>query len=329
MVVNQLGKVGTQVVIPYRSDPYVINRLKLCGDLGQILFTPFNLKDEKSLYKAMKHSSVVINLIGRDHETGHFSFEDVNVTGAKNIARIARESGVQTLVHFSAMNAEEKPKAIVTKKGAEFFSTKWRGEQVVREEFPDAIIFRPADMWGQQDNYLWYYMSQVRRSIRCMSLWKRGRGVIKQPVFGSDVAKGVLKAVMDPDAAGHTFQAVGPHRYELAELMDWFHKVMLRTEDRFYYRLDFRFDPSCWARLLLQEMLPFRYKTVTYARIERECKTDIVNLDLPTLEDLGVELTPFENRIFYELKIFRIDAYHDPLLQDYVRPVEPCPLAKE
>lgn len=33
------GKVGTQVIIPYRSDPYVVGRLKLCGDLGQILFT--------------------------------------------------------------------------------------------------------------------------------------------------------------------------------------------------------------------------------------------------------------------------------------------------
>lgn len=36
---NITGKVGTQVVIPYRSDPYVVGRLKLCGDLGQILFT--------------------------------------------------------------------------------------------------------------------------------------------------------------------------------------------------------------------------------------------------------------------------------------------------
>lgn len=42
-----------------------------------------------------------------------------------------------------------------------------------------------------------------------MSLWKRGNGIIKQPVYGPDVAKGIVKAVYDPDAAGHTFQAVG------------------------------------------------------------------------------------------------------------------------
>ena len=37
-IVNKLGKVGSQVIIPYRGDPYQVRDLKLCGDLGQILF---------------------------------------------------------------------------------------------------------------------------------------------------------------------------------------------------------------------------------------------------------------------------------------------------
>ncbi|PRD21813.1 UNVERIFIED_CONTAM: Ndufa9 [Trichonephila clavipes] len=65
------GKHGTQVIIPYRGDPYLVTRLKLCGDLGQILFTHFNLKDEESLYKSMKHSNIVINLIGKSFETSY------------------------------------------------------------------------------------------------------------------------------------------------------------------------------------------------------------------------------------------------------------------
>jgi len=327
-VVNQLGKIGTQVVVPYRSDAYNIRRLKLCGDLGQILFTPFNLKDEESLYKAMKHSNVVINLMGRNYETGNFSFEDVHVTGPRTVARIAKELGVETLLHCSALNATENPKPTFRKKGSKFYSTKWRGEQAVTEEYPDAIIFRPSDMWGQGDNFLYYYTSFIRRTWRFMSLWKRGTGIIKQPVYGSDVAKGIVKAVLDPNAAGHIFQAVGPHRYELSELMDWFHRVMLRTRERLYYRLDCRYDMTFWIRLILSEMSPMRYKTLSYERLERECTTDVVMPHLPTLEDLDVDLTPLETRIFYELKPFRMHAYHDPLLADYIRPVEPCPLAR-
>jgi NADH dehydrogenase (ubiquinone) 1 alpha subcomplex subunit 9 len=33
-----LAKVGAQVIIPYRGDHLEVIRLKLCGDLGQILF---------------------------------------------------------------------------------------------------------------------------------------------------------------------------------------------------------------------------------------------------------------------------------------------------
>lgn len=37
-VVNRLGKVGSQIVIPYRGDPGRVQPLKLAGDLGQVLF---------------------------------------------------------------------------------------------------------------------------------------------------------------------------------------------------------------------------------------------------------------------------------------------------
>lgn len=33
-----LGKVGSQVIIPYRGDAYDVRHLKTAGDLGQILF---------------------------------------------------------------------------------------------------------------------------------------------------------------------------------------------------------------------------------------------------------------------------------------------------
>ena len=57
------------MVVPYRGPEYDVDPYKLMGDLGQILFTPFNLKNEESIRKAMKHSNVVVNLIGRDWET--------------------------------------------------------------------------------------------------------------------------------------------------------------------------------------------------------------------------------------------------------------------
>lgn len=75
------------MILPYRSDFYDANRLKVAGDLGQVLFTPFDLRDEESIAKAVKYSNVVINLVGRDYETKNFSYTDVHVDGARRLAR--------------------------------------------------------------------------------------------------------------------------------------------------------------------------------------------------------------------------------------------------
>ena len=59
--------------------------------------------------KAMQHSDVVINLTGREWETSNFKFEDINIHGPKMLAKLARECGVKTFIHISALNAREKP----------------------------------------------------------------------------------------------------------------------------------------------------------------------------------------------------------------------------
>ena len=108
-VCNRLGKSGTQMIIPYRGDFYDTQRIKVCGDLGQVLFSPYHLKDEESIRKAMKYSDVVINLIGREYETLNFKFKDVNVTGPATLAKIAREMGIKRFIHISSINAKENP----------------------------------------------------------------------------------------------------------------------------------------------------------------------------------------------------------------------------
>lgn len=79
----------------------------------------------------------------------------------------------------------------------------------VREIYPDAVIFRPADMYGQGDRFLRYYASSWRHQGTGLPLWKKGEQTIKQPVFFSDVAQGILYAARNVDTNGQTYQAVG------------------------------------------------------------------------------------------------------------------------
>lgn len=129
-------------------------RLKQTGDLGQVFFQPYHLQDEASIEKAVRYSNMVINLVGRDWETSNFKFDDVHVKGARLIAKVAKRAGVERFIHLSALNAEESPKPLMLKNGSQFLASKWRGEQAVLEEFPEATIIRPADVYGQEDRFL-------------------------------------------------------------------------------------------------------------------------------------------------------------------------------
>lgn len=286
--------------------------------------------DDEAIRKAVKYSNVVINLVGRDWETKNFLFKEVHIEGARRIARIAREEGVEKFIHVSALNASPDPEPLVYEKGSDFLRSKYYGELAVREEFPDATIFRPADVYGQEDRFLRYYAHIWRRQFRWMPLWHKGERTIKQPVFCSDVAQGIVNAIRDPDAAGKVFQAVGPRRYELRELVDWFHRVMRKDEKVWgYVRYDLRWDPSFKLKVAITEAIcpSFPVGDLHHERVEREYVTDVVEKGVPTLEDLGVQLTLMEDQIPWELRPYRAAQYYDAAVGEWEKPAPPVFIA--
>jgi NADH dehydrogenase (ubiquinone) 1 alpha subcomplex subunit 9 len=102
----------------------------------------FSPRDEDSIRESLKHSDIVINLIGKHYETKHavptrradgslsrvnFSFEEVHVDIARRIARISKEAGVKSLIHVSALSADLESES------------KWSLTKAMGEEFPDAV----------------------------------------------------------------------------------------------------------------------------------------------------------------------------------------------
>lgn len=108
---------------------------------------PFSPRDEASIAKSLSRSDVVINCIGSFRDTHHivptrrangeisrvnYSMEESNIEIPRRLARIARENGVKTFVHISALSA--KPNS-----ASRFSRTKYYGELAVLEEFPNAV----------------------------------------------------------------------------------------------------------------------------------------------------------------------------------------------
>lgn len=59
----------------------------------------------------------------------NYKFNDVHVDGARRLARIARESGVERFIHMSHLNAQPNPPAVYVKGGSQFLKSKVIGHE--------------------------------------------------------------------------------------------------------------------------------------------------------------------------------------------------------
>jgi hypothetical protein len=109
-------------------------------DLGQLGLMPFSARDEASIKEAIAHSDIVINLIGKHFETTHlvptrradgklsrvnFGFDEVHEEIPRRLARLAKEAGVRSFVHMSALSADVESLS-------KWSRSKARGESAVR-----------------------------------------------------------------------------------------------------------------------------------------------------------------------------------------------------
>lgn len=312
-VTNRLGKNGSQMIFPYRGEHYKMMKLKTVGDLGQVLFCPMELTDEDSIRRAVSHSNIVINLIGRSFETSNFSYEDVNITGPQLIARICKESGVKRLVHMSHIAARENPETAFLPGGSRFLKSKYQGELAVLSEFPDATIFRAADVYGEGDNFLNYWMSRFRRNRMKIPVYGRGEMTIKQPIFHSDMVTGIMNSLYDPSAMGQIYEAVGPQRLTQAELLTYMHALATRLEaDNTFGLMELMLRPDAFVRSFVFSQLAGKkncWHGQSLDKLERDSISDLSD-GFPDLTELGVKLHTFEDKLPFEVAPFDLHGYY-------------------
>uniref|UniRef100_A0A8C3AV50 NADH dehydrogenase [ubiquinone] 1 alpha subcomplex subunit 9, mitochondrial n=1 Tax=Cyclopterus lumpus TaxID=8103 RepID=A0A8C3AV50_CYCLU len=306
-VVNRLGRIGCQMVVPHRCDQYDIMYLKPMGDLGQIIFMEWDARNQDSIKRAVENSNVVINLVGREWETWNYLYEDVFVTIPQQIAKASREAGVTKLIHMSHLNADIRSRS-------KYLRNKAVGETAVRDEFPEAVILKPAEFFGREDRFFNYF-ANMRRFGGAIPLISMGKKTEKQPVHVVDVAKAIVNAARDPDSNGKTYALVGPNRYLLYDLVKYIYGMAHRP-----------FLPYPLPRPLYHlvaryfAMNPFEPWT-TADKVDRFHTTDMKYPGLPGLEDLGITPSTVEQRIIEIMRFHRKFRYQETDI-DETRPAK-------
>lgn len=290
-IVNRLARQGCTVIVPFREE-MAKRHLKVSGDLGRVIFMEYDLRNTPSLEESVRHSDVVYNLVGREYPTKNFTLEDVHVEGAERIADAVAKYDVDRFIHVSSYNADPNSPS-------EFFSTKGRGEQVVRSIFPETTIVRPAPLFGFEDRLL-HKLAGVTNVFTSNHMQER-----YNPVHAVDVGQALEVMLQDDNTASQTYELYGPINYSTAEIAELVDKEIIKH--RRHINLPKRILKPA-AGLLNRALW---WPVLSADQVEREFIDQKIDPTAKTFKDLGIEPAELANLTFHYLQGYRSAAFYD------------------
>src|SRR6266704_895154 len=179
-------------------------------DDPQLQFLEANIQDERSVADALAGAYGVVNAVSLYVEHGQQTFHSVHVEAAQRVAAQAHRAEVERLAHVSGIGADAASQSLYIRKRGE-------GELAVRAAFADALLIRPAVMFGPDDAFL----TTILKLLRRLPIYPMfGRGLTRlQPTFVEDVAEAIARALQGAETHAITYECGGPRVYSYKEFI--------------------------------------------------------------------------------------------------------------
>jgi uncharacterized protein YbjT (DUF2867 family) len=249
------------------------------SDDPQLQSVAADIHDQRAVADALAGAYGVVNAVSLYVERRGETFHCVHVEAARGLAARAQRDGIERLVQVSGIGADAASPSLYIRKRGE-------GELAVRSEFADAILIRPAVMFGPDDGFLTTVLALLRR-LPVYPMF--GRGLTRlQPAYVEDVAEAIARALQQTERRAVTFECGGPRIYSYEELL----RAVAREAG-----LEARLMPlpfAAWYALAsIAEVLP--NPPVTRNQIELMQIDNVVSRDMPGFAELGISPSSAED----------------------------------
>ena len=159
-------------------------------------------------------ADAVIHLVAIPREADGRTFEAVNVGGvARVLDAMHGAAAVRRIVHLSVLGVTDDP-------AYRYLSSKWRGEQLVRESGLDWTVLRPSLLFGPGDGFF----SLIDTTLKW---WSPGvvavpaAGQVRfQPLSVDDLAVAVERCLAEPSRIGSVYELGGPEYLSYPRIVD-------------------------------------------------------------------------------------------------------------
>ena len=179
-------------------------------DDAQLRAVKADVRDQRLVADALADAYGAVNAVSLYLERGLETFHSVHVESAQRIAAQAQRAGVRRLVHVSGIGADPRSQSLYIRKRGE-------GELAVREAFAEAILIRPAVMFGRDDAFLTTILKLLNR-LPLFPMFGNGQMRL-QPINVEDVGEAIAKILQREQTGPNMFECGGPSVYSYEELL--------------------------------------------------------------------------------------------------------------
>lgn len=205
-IARRMAKQGWRVRVATRR-PNEALFVRPYGAVGQVEPVFCNIRDEASVRAVMLGADAVVNCVGTFDKGGRNSFEAVQAIGAGRVARLAKELGVGSFVHISAIGADAGSDSL-------YAQSKAAGEAAVLAAYPKALILRPSVIFGTEDQFFNRFAGMARLGPILPVV---GAATKFQPVYVDDVAQAAVAGALGQ--ASGVYELGGPDKASFRDLM--------------------------------------------------------------------------------------------------------------
>ena len=289
------GFLGRRVVRHLRKHEFSVRIASRHPDRSRKLFgsddpclqsVEVDILDERMVADVLAGAYAAVNAVSLYVERGQETFHSVHVEAAERVAVQAHRVGVERLAHVSGLGADAASPSLYIRKRGE-------GELAVKAAFTDAILIRPAVMFGPDDAFLTTMLALLRR-LPIYPMFGHGRTRL-QPAYVEDVAEAIARALQRMQTHAITFECGGPRVYSYEELL----RALAREADlkRILIPLPF----AAWRALAwTAELLP--NPPVTRNQVELMQVDNVCSPGVPGFAELGISPHSVESMLEQTLR---------------------------
>src|SRR5579871_5344199 len=181
------------------------------AERSTIEFVPGDIVEGTRLDEGMQGCDAVVHLVGIIVEKGTNTFERVHHLGARNVVEAAKRTGIKRFVQMSALGVRADGVA-------PYQTTKWKGEEEVRQSGIPFCVLRPSLIFGEGDGFV----TQMIQTMRSAPLFRPvpGNGNPKfRPIFIGDVTACFVRALTIEAATSQTIELGGADELTLNDVL--------------------------------------------------------------------------------------------------------------